>query len=167
MRQNSGKGGPVGETEADRHAARTACPEKERGAVMVALSSLPTDAEMLVRYGLKLAAGSVPCYAVNVLRRRKGFPAARSGMRRGMDISLNAAERLGARVVLLNENDVASALADFCASHDVRDAVFGASRLSPLRERLRGSLLLEFLYESVGVDVHVINLTPRCLMPCS
>ena len=40
---------------------------------MVALSSLPTDAEMLVRYGLKLAAGSVPCYAVNVLRRRKGF----------------------------------------------------------------------------------------------
>ena len=135
MRQNSGKGGPAGETEADRHAARTACPEKERGAVMVALSSLPTDAEMLVRYGLKLAAGSVPCYAVNVLRRRKGFPAARSGMRRGMDISLNAA--------------------------------FGASRLSPLRERLRGSLLLEFLYESVGVDVHVINLTPRCLMPCS
>ena len=162
MRQNSGKGGPAGETEADRHAARTACPEKERGAVMVALSSLPTDAEMLVRYGLKLAAGSVPCYAVNVLRRRKGFPAARSGMRRGMDISLNAAERLGARAVLLNENDVASALADFCASHDVRDAVFGASRLSPLRERLRGSLLLEFLYESVGVDV-----TPRCLMPCS
>ena len=148
MRQNSGKGGPAGETEADRHAAPTACPEKERGAVMVALSSLPTDAEMLVRYGLKLAAGSVPCYAVNVLRRRKGFPAARSGMRRGMDISLNAAERLGARVVLL-------------------DAVFGASRLSPLRERLRGSLLLEFLYESVGVDVHVINLTPRCLMPCS
>ena len=60
MRQNSGKGGPAGETEADRHAARTACPEKERGAVMVALSSLPTDAEMLVRYGLKLAAGSAP-----------------------------------------------------------------------------------------------------------
>ena len=124
---------------------------------MVALSSLPTDAEMLVRYGLKLAAGSVPCYAVNVLRRRKGFPAARSGMRRGMDISLNAAERLGARVVLLNENDVASALADFCASHDVRDAVFGASRLSPLRERLRGLVQFEDWCPGEGADEHVIR----------
>ena len=75
--------------------------------------------------------------------------------------SLEMAARLGAVPVLLDEDEVASALADFCASRDVRDAVFGASRLSPLRERLRGSLLLEFLYESVGVDVHVINLTPR------
>lgn len=40
-----------------------------------------------------------------------------------------------------------------------RLATFGKSRLSPLRERLRGSFLLDFLYEAVGVDVHVANVT--------
>ena len=149
------RGGATGELRADPGR------REDEGAVMVALSSLPTDAEMLVRYGLKLAARRVPCYAVNVRRRKEGPLAAKADRQRGMLASLEMAARLGAVPVLLEENEVASALADFCASRDVRDAVFGASRLSPLRERLRGSLLLEFLYESVGVDVHVINLTPR------
>ena len=30
-----------------------------------------------------------------------------------------------------------------------------------LQEGLRGSFLLDFLYEAVGVDVHVANVTPK------
>lgn len=44
----------------------------------------------------------------------------------------------------------------------MRHAIFGKSRLSPLREPgCAGSFLLDFLYEAVGVDVHVANVTPK------
>ena len=52
-------------------------------------------------------------------------------------------------------------LVNFASARNARHAIFGKSRLSPLRERLRGSFLLDFLYEAVGVDVHVANVTPK------
>jgi len=57
--------------------------------------------------------------------------------------------------------DIAETLVNFASERNVRHAIFGKSRLSPLRERLRGSFLLDFLYEAVGVDVHVANVTPK------
>ena len=43
--------------------------------------------------------------------------------------------------------------------NNVYHAVFGKSRFSPLQERIRGSVLLDFLHDSVGIDVHVISTT--------
>ena len=80
---------------------------------------------------------------------------------RQLQHNLQLATRLGAEVVQLEGVDIAETLVNFASERNVRHAIFGKSRLSPLRERLRGSFLLDFLYEAVGVDVHVANVTPK------
>ena len=62
--------------------------------------------------------------------------------------------RVSASVGLeLEGEDVAETLVNFASARNVRHAFFGKSRLTPLRERLRGSFILNFLYDAVGVDV--------------
>ena len=131
-------------------------------AVMVALSSDPTDAETLIRRGVRLAGqmGS-PCYVVYVQRPKEGPARIEAALQRGLQSNLALAVRLGAEVVQLEGTDVAATLVNFASERNVRHAIFGKSRLTPLRERLRGSFILDFLYEAVGVDVHIANVTPR------
>ena len=129
---------------------------------MVALSSDPTDAEMLIRRGVRLASqmGSI-CYVVYVRRPRESPVRIDAGLQRVLQSNFALAARLGAQVVQLEGTDVAETLVNFASERNVRHAIFGKSRLSPLRERLRGSFILEFLSEAVGVDVHIANVTPR------
>ena len=131
-------------------------------AVMVALSSSPTDAESLIRRGVRMAnqLGS-PCYVVYVRRPQESPTRIDAGIQRQLQYNLQLATRLGAEVVQLEGVDIAETLVNFASERNVRHAIFGKSRLSPLRERLRGSFLLDFLYEAVGVDVHVANVTPK------
>ena len=131
-------------------------------AVMVALSSWPTDAESLIRRGVRMAnqLGS-PCYVVYVRRPQESPTRIDAGIQRQLQHNLQLATRLGAEVVQLEGVDIAETLVNFASERNVRHAIFGKSRLSPLRERLRGSFLLDFLYEAVGVDVHVANVTPK------
>ena len=129
-------------------------------AVMVALSSWPTDAESLIRRGVRMAnqLGS-PCYVVYVRRPQESPTRIDAGIQRQLQHNLQLATRLGAEVVQLEGVDIAETLVNFASERNVRHAIFGKSRLSPLRERLRGSFLLDFLYEAV--DVHVANVTPK------
>ena len=131
-------------------------------AVMVAISSAPTDAEALIRRGVRMAnqLGS-PCYVVYVRRPQESPTRIDAGLQRRLQHNLQLATSLGAEVVQLEGADVAETLVNFASERNVRHAIFGKSRLSPLRERLRGSFLLDFLYEAVGVDVHVANVTPK------
>ena len=131
-------------------------------AVMVALSSDPTDAETLIRRGVRLAGqmGS-PCYVVYVQRPQESPVRIKAGVQRGLQNNQELAVRLGAEMVQLEGPDVAEALVNFASERNVRHAIFGKSRLTPLRERLRGSFILDFLHEAVGVDVHIANVTPR------
>lgn len=131
-------------------------------AVMVALSSDPTDAETLIRRGMRMASqfGS-PCYVVYVRRPSETPVRIDAGLQRVLQNNLRLAALLGAEVVQLEGHDVPEALVNFASERNVRHAVFGKSRLSPLRERLRGSFILDFLHEAVGVDVHIVNTTPR------
>ena len=131
-------------------------------AVMVAISSSPTDAEALIRRGVRMAnqLGS-PCYVVYVRRPKESPTRIDAGIQRQLQHNLQLATRLGAEVVQLEGADIAETLVNFASERNVRHAIFGKSRLSPLRERLRGSFLLDFLYEAVGVDVHVANVTPK------
>ena len=78
-----------------------------------------------------------------------------AGIQRQLQYNLQLATRLGAEVVQLEGVDIAETLVNFASERNVRHAIFGKSRLSPLRE------LLDFLYEAVGVDVHVANVTPK------
>ena len=132
-------------------------------AVMVALSSWPTDAESLIRRGVRMAnqLGS-PCYVVYVRRPQESPTRIDAGIQRQLQHNLQLATRLGAEVVQLEGVDIAETLVNFASERNVRHAIFGKSRLSPLRERLRGSFLLDFLYEAVGVDVHVAT-SPRSI----
>lgn len=121
-----------------------------------------TDAESLIRRGVRMAnqLGS-PCYVVYVRRPQESPTRIDAGIQRQLQHNLQLATRLGAEVVQLEGVDIAETLVNFASERNVRHAIFGKSRLSPLRERLRGSFLLDFLYEAVGVDVHVANVTPK------
>lgn len=131
-------------------------------AVMVGVSSDPTDAEILIRKGMRMAGqfGS-PCYVVYVRRPSENPTRIDAGLQRVLQNNLRLAVLLGAEVVQLEGSNVPEVLVNFASERNVRHAVFGKSRLSPLRERLHGSFLLDFLHEAVGVDVHVVNTTPR------
>jgi two-component system sensor histidine kinase KdpD len=131
-------------------------------AVMVAVSSDPTDAEMLIRKGMRMAGqfGS-PCYVVYVRRPSENPMRIDAGLQRVLQNNLRLAALLGAEVVQLEGANVPEVLVNFASERNIRHVVFGKSRLSPLRERLRGSFILDFLHEAVGVDVHIVNTTPR------
>ncbi len=131
-------------------------------AVMVALSSDPTDAQTLIRRGMRMAAqmGSI-CYVVYVQRPKESPTRIDAGLQRVLQSNFDLAARLGAQVVQLEGTDVAETLVNFASERNVRHAIFGKSRLSPLRERLRGSFILDFLSEAVGVDVHIVNVIPK------
>ena len=67
------------------------------------------------------------------------------------------AKRLGAEVVTLRGENIAETLVNFATQNNVRNAVFGKSRLSPFRERLRGSVIMDFTYDALGVDIHILS----------
>lgn len=129
-------------------------------AVMVCVSSDPTDAEVLIRRGTKMAVQlSSHCYVVYVQRRVEAPTAIDSVLQKKLENNLALAKRLGAEVVVLQGNGISDTLANFATENNVRHAVFGKSRLSPLKERLRGSVISTFVYDAVGVDVHILSPT--------
>jgi two-component system sensor histidine kinase KdpD len=130
--------------------------------VMVALSSDPTNAEILIRAATRLAAQlASQCYVVYVQRRQEGPTQIDAVLQRKLQANLKLAKTLGAEVVTLQGENIAEVLVNFAHDKRVRHAVFGKSRLTPLRERLRGSVLLDFIHDSVGVDVHIVSTGDR------
>ncbi|MDB5036709.1 MAG: osmosensitive channel signal transduction histidine kinase, sensor subunit KdpD [Bacteriovoracaceae bacterium] len=126
--------------------------------VMVCLSSDPTSAEVLIRKGCRMAMQlSSQCYVVYVQSSEENPTNIDAGLQRKLQNNLTLAKRLDAEVITLHGDDIASLLCNFALEHNVRHAVFGKSRLSPLRERFRGSVLLSFIHDSVGVDVHILS----------
>jgi two-component system sensor histidine kinase KdpD len=80
-----------------------------------------------------------------------------STLQRKLQNNLKLAKTLGIEVVILPAEDVSAALVNFAQDHNVGHAVFGKSRLSPLQARLKGSVLLDFIHDSVGIDVHIVS----------
>jgi two-component system, OmpR family, sensor histidine kinase KdpD len=129
-------------------------------AVMVSLSSNPTHAEMLIRKATRMAAQlSTRCYAVYVQKRRE-FPGhIDAALQRRLQNNLKLAETLGAEVITLQGDNIAEALVTFATTYHVKHAVLGKSRRSPLMDLIKGSVILDFIHDSVGIDVHVVTLT--------
>jgi two-component system sensor histidine kinase KdpD len=131
-------------------------------AVMVALSSNPNNAEMLIRKGARLATQlSSKCYIVYVQKNSEAPTVIDSELQRRVQNNLKLAQTLGAEVIILKSNNVSEALVTFAQENNIYHAVFGKSRLSPLQERFRGSVLLDFLHDSVGIDVHILSTAPE------
>ena len=126
--------------------------------VMISLSSDATNAANLIRKGTKIAARLSSRAMVIFVQRNSESPTyIDSQLQRKLQQSFDLAHRLGAEVKILPSEKIADALVNFALENKIKHAVFGKSRLSPLRERLRGSILLEFIHDAVGVDVHVVN----------
>lgn len=128
-------------------------------AVMVALSSDPTNASILIRKGTKLAARlSSRVYVAYVQKKAEDPEHIDSQLQRKLQINFELATKLGAEVKVLHGENISDVLVNFAFENKICHAVFGKSRLTPLRERLRGSILLEFIHDAVGIDVHVVSV---------
>jgi two-component system sensor histidine kinase KdpD len=126
--------------------------------VMVCLSSDPTNAEMLIRRGTKMAVQfSSRCYVVYVQSRGESPTTIDATLQRKVQNNLTLAKMLGAEVVTLQGHHVSDTLVNFAIEKNIRHVVFGKSRLSPLQERLRGSVILDFTHDAAGIDVHILS----------
>ena len=129
-------------------------------AVMVAMSSNPTHAEILLRKATRMAAQlSTHCYAVYIQKRAESATQIDATLQRKLQNNLKLAKTLGAEVVTLQAENVPEALITFATNHRVKHAIFGKSRRSPLLDLIKGSVILNFIHDSVGVDVHIVTTT--------
>jgi two-component system sensor histidine kinase KdpD len=76
---------------------------------------------------------------------------------RSLTENIRLAKELGAEVVRLEGSDVVAALADFARNRGITHAVFGRTGQTRLQERLRGSILAEFMRAVPEVDVLVVG----------
>ncbi len=130
-------------------------------AVMVAISSGAPNAEALIRKAAQLAARlSARCYVVYVQRKQEAPERINSSLQRKLLSNLKLARMLGAEIVTLHGEDIAETLVNFAQTHKVRHAIFGKTERPPIKERIFGSVILNFMNDSVGIDVHIIAATP-------
>lgn len=149
-------GDQIRRTEAEEYFAGAAASTAQEG-IMIALSSDPTNAAILLRKGARLASQlSSKCYAVYVQRKSENPTNIEASLQRKLQKTFDLANSFDIEVVILQAEDVSESLVSFAHERGVRYAIFGKSRLSPLRERLRGSVLLDFIHDSVGIDVHIV-----------
>ena len=131
-------------------------------AVMVAMSSNPTNAEVLIRKAARLATQlSTRCYLVYVQVPTEAPTKIDASLQRRLQNNLKLAQVLGAEIVTIKSDHITDALLNFAIDHNVKHIIFGKSRQSPLKDRIKGSILLDFIHDSVGIDVHVVTTEGR------
>ncbi len=124
---------------------------------MVAMSSDATSGAGLIRKGTRLALQLASrCYVLYVQSSKESPTRIDSALQRKLQNNLKFAKEMGAEVVILKSDDVAQALVNFAHQNFVTHAVFGKTRLPPMRERLKGSVIADFIHDSVGIDVHIV-----------
>lgn len=130
--------------------------------VMISISSDPTNGASLIRKGTRLAARlSSRVYVVYVQRKSEDPSLIDSQLQRKLQQNFDLAVRLGAEVKVIPSENIPNALSNFALENKIKHAVFGKSRLSPLAERIRGSVIIDFIHDAIGVDVHIVNTEGR------
>ncbi len=126
--------------------------------VMVSMSSRPNATRRMLRHGTRLAGGLNSRWFVVYVRTSHEAPERiDSSSLRSLTENIRLAKELGAEVVRLEGTDVVAALADFARSKGITHAVFGRTGQSRLQERIRGSILAEFMRAVPEVDVLVVG----------
>ncbi|HET7540177.1 MAG TPA: universal stress protein [Polyangiaceae bacterium] len=126
--------------------------------VMVSMSSRPGATRHLLRHGARLAGGlNSRWFVVYVRTSSEAVERIDATSLRSLTENIRLAKELGAEVVRLEGTDVVGALADFARSKGITHAVFGRTGQSRLQERIRGSILSEFMRALPEVDVLVVG----------
>lgn len=126
--------------------------------VMVSMSSRPSATRRLLRHGTRLAGGLNSRWFVVYVRTSSETPERiDASSLRSLTENIRLAKELGAEVVRLEGADVVSALAEFAQSRGITHAVFGRTGQTRLQERIRGSILSEFMRAMPEVDVLVVG----------
>jgi two-component system sensor histidine kinase KdpD len=124
------------------------------------LSSDPTHAEILLRKATRLAAQmSTRCYAVYIQKKTESATNIDSALQRKLQNNMKLANQLGAEIVTVPAENISDALVTFATKNHVKHAVFGKSRRSPIMDLFKGSVILDFIHDSVGIDVHIVTTT--------
>ncbi len=126
--------------------------------VMVALYGKPRNPGVIIRKAARIANQlSSQLYVVYVQGKGDGATKVDSEQQRKVQNNLTMAKSLGAEVITLHGENIAEILCRFSNEYHIRHAIFEKSTLTPLQQRFRGSILLDFIYDAVGVDVHVVG----------
>jgi two-component system sensor histidine kinase KdpD len=121
------------------------------------MSSQPGAATHMLRQGARLAGGLNSRWFVVYVRTPSESPERiDSASLRTLTESIRLAKELGAEVVRLESSDVVDALARFAKERGITHAVFGRTGQPRWRERLRGSVLNEFMRAVPDVDIVVV-----------
>jgi two-component system, OmpR family, sensor histidine kinase KdpD len=144
-------------TSSDTQRGQRALPvDAER--VMVSMSSRPSATRHLLRHGARLAGGlNSRWFVVYVRTSSETLERIDADTLRSLTENIRLAKELGAEVVRLEGGDVVAALADFARSKGITHAVFGRTGQTRLQERVRGSILSEFMRAMPEVDVLVVG----------
>ncbi len=126
--------------------------------VMVSMSSRPSATRHLLRHGARLAGGlNSRWFVVYVRTSNEAVERIDAVSLRSLTENIRLAKELGAEVVRLEGTDVVGALADFARGKGITHAVFGRTGQSRMKERIRGSILAEFMRAVPEVDVLVVG----------
>jgi len=126
--------------------------------VMVSMSSRPGATRQLLRHGARLAGGlNSRWFVVYVRTSSEALERIDADSLRSLTENIRLAKELGAEVVRLEGSDVVAALAEFARGKGITHAVFGRTGQSRLRERLRGSILADFMRAVPEIDVLVVG----------
>jgi two-component system sensor histidine kinase KdpD len=126
--------------------------------VMVSMSSRPNATRHLLRHGARLAGGlNSRWFVVYVRTSNEAVERIDASTLRSLTENIRLAKELGAEVVRLEGTDVVAALSDFARGKGITHAVFGRTGQSRLQERIRGSILAEFMRAVPEVDVVVVG----------
>lgn len=126
--------------------------------VMVAMSSMPPRTDVLLQKASRLAGRlNTDWYCVYV--RTPGERAERidAVVQRHLVDNIQLAQRMGAGIVTLDADDVASALVRVAREKGVSVIVVGRTHRSRLHRVLRGSVLDRLLEQVAGIDVLVVS----------
>lgn len=146
------------EAQAEASLTRDDRPVAAAERVMVCMSSQPTGADRLLRAGARLAGGpNDKWFVVYVRTPSEAVEKIDAASLRIVANNIDLANQLGAEVVRLEGSNVVTTLAAFAHSRKITHAVFGRTRYSRLRERLRGSVIDEFMRRCPEVDVLVVG----------
>jgi two-component system, OmpR family, sensor histidine kinase KdpD len=77
--------------------------------------------------------------------------------RDSLTAALQLAEKLGARIVTLQERNVPSAIDDFARSHDITKIVVGHAPHPRWQEWLHGSVINQIIRQNRDLDIHIIR----------
>jgi two-component system sensor histidine kinase KdpD len=122
--------------------------------VMVCVDEQPS-AQHFIRRAWRMAdARQAPLLTVFV--ETPGWAHAGPEARRQLEENLRLAEDLGAEIIRLQADDVASALAKAAHDHNVDSIVIGHSRHGRLHELLRGSVVSKLLKQARDFDIHLV-----------